>query len=92
MAKTPSRRKQEVPFPAERASEAQDAVAPVQQPPGDASPARTTSESMASEPSEEDIRLRAYHMYLERGGDHGRDFDDWLKATEELRRKREERR
>lgn len=36
-------------------------------------------------PSEEDIRLRAYQRYLERGGGHGMDFDDWLEAERELR-------
>src|SRR6476661_5196137 len=39
---------------------------------------RSQSMSMASEPSEEDIRMRAYHRYLERGGGHGLDFEDWL--------------
>lgn len=53
------------------------------------------SESMASaaeraetagyEPNEEEIRLRAYHRYLERGGTPGMDFDDWLEAERELR-------
>jgi hypothetical protein len=43
------------------------------------------SMSMGSEPSEEDIRLRAYHRYLERGGGHGMDFEDWLEAERELR-------
>lgn len=45
----------------------------------------TESESMSSEPSEEDIRLRAYHRYLERGGGHGQDYDDWLEAERELK-------
>jgi hypothetical protein len=40
----------------------------------------------ASEPSEEDIRLRAYHRFLQRGAGHGYDFDDWLEAERELRR------
>jgi len=40
--------------------------------------------AMSSEPSEEDIRLRAYHRYLERGGGHGADFEDWLRAEQEL--------
>jgi hypothetical protein len=44
--------------------------------------------SMGSEPSEEDIRLRAYHRYLERGGGHGRDYDDWLEAERELKRQK----
>jgi hypothetical protein len=49
---------------------------------------QVTSVSMASEPSEEDIRMRAYHRYLERGGGHGLDFDDWLEAERELRESR----
>jgi hypothetical protein len=53
-------------------------------------PEALTSESvsMGSEPSEEDIRMRAYHRYLERGGAPGSDFDDWLEAERELREKR----
>jgi hypothetical protein len=47
---------------------------------------RTTS--MGPEPSDEDIRLKAYHKYLARGGAHGRDFDDWVEAEQELRRSR----
>ena len=31
-------------------------------------PPTTRNDSMASEPSEEDIRMRAYQRYLERGG------------------------
>jgi hypothetical protein len=58
----------------------------IQQASGDAVVMRTKSESMGSEPSEEDIRLRAYQVYLGRGGDAGSDFDDWLQAEKELRR------
>ena len=36
-------------------------------------------------PNEDDIRRRAYQRYLERGGGHGNDFDDWLEAERELR-------
>ncbi|HZP47662.1 MAG TPA: DUF2934 domain-containing protein [Vicinamibacterales bacterium] len=36
-------------------------------------------------PTEEEIRERAYHRYLERGAGHGQDFDDWLEAERELR-------
>jgi len=39
----------------------------------------------APSPSEEDIRRRAYHRYLQRGGGHGMDFDDWLEAERELK-------
>jgi len=45
------------------------------------------STSMASEPSEHDIRLRAYQRYLERGGGHGQEFNDWVEAEKELRTK-----
>jgi Protein of unknown function (DUF2934) len=44
------------------------------------------SSSMGSEPSEEDIRRRAYQRYLDRGGDHGMDFEDWLQAERELKK------
>jgi len=47
----------------------------------------TTSLSMASEPSDDDIRIRAYHRYLERGGGHGMDFEDWLEAKRDLLKK-----
>ena len=36
-------------------------------------------------PSDEDIRARAYQRYLERGGSHGTDFEDWLAAERELK-------
>lgn len=45
----------------------------------------TRNDSMASEPSEEEIRSRAYRRYLERGGADGQDFDDWLEAERELK-------
>jgi Protein of unknown function (DUF2934) len=40
---------------------------------------------MGSEPTEDDIRQRAYERYLERGGEHGMHFDDWLAAERDLR-------
>jgi hypothetical protein len=48
---------------------------------------KTTAVSMSSEPSEADIRLRAYHKFLHRDGGHGSEFDDWIRAEQELRRK-----
>jgi hypothetical protein len=44
-------------------------------------------ESTPLEPSEHDIRLRAYHRYLERGAVDGADFDDWLQAEMELKKR-----
>ena len=43
-------------------------------------------ESTSSEPSEEEIRRRAYQRYLERGGGHGMEFEDWLEAERELKK------
>lgn len=35
-------------------------------------------------PSHEEIRLRAYEIYVERGGLPGNELDDWLQAEREL--------
>jgi hypothetical protein len=51
-------------------------------------PMSTESISMSSEPSAEDIRMRAYHRYLERGGGHGMEFEDWLEAERDLKSRR----
>ncbi len=42
-----------------------------------------------SEPQnlQEEIRLRAYELYEERGREDGRDVDDWLQAEEEITKK-----
>jgi len=40
------------------------------------------------DPTDDDIRVRAYHRYLERGGNHGADFDDWVEAEKDLKRPR----
>ena len=36
-------------------------------------------------PSEGAIARRAFEHFLERGGSHGRDVEDWLAAERELR-------
>jgi hypothetical protein len=41
------------------------------------------SQSATSIPIEE-ISRRAYELFLERGGGHGADIDDWLRAEREL--------
>ena len=66
------------PEPGDSADRAQQSEAPV-------------TEAMASEPNEEEIRLRAYHRYLLRGGQHGGHADDWFEAEQELKRKKSER-
>jgi hypothetical protein len=35
-------------------------------------------------PTEAQIRARAYEIFLERGGQHGHETDDWLQAEYEL--------
>jgi len=35
-------------------------------------------------PTEEEIAVRAYHIYLERGDAEGSPTDDWLQAEREL--------
>lgn len=56
--------------------------------PGRASTSESKSEvqekRVTSVPTAEEIRLRAYEMYVERGGIHGLDTDDWLQAEREL--------
>lgn len=44
----------------------------------------TRSVSALPEPNEQDIRIRAYHRYLERGQQPGLDFDDWIAAKRDL--------
>jgi len=36
-------------------------------------------------PSEEEIARRAYEIFLEHGGRHGNDLEDWLQAERELK-------
>ena len=38
----------------------------------------------AARPKHEDIAVRAYQIYLERGCQHGYDVDDWMQAEYEL--------
>jgi hypothetical protein len=34
--------------------------------------------------STEEIARRAHELYVQRGGEHGKDVEDWLAAEEEL--------
>jgi hypothetical protein len=43
-----------------------------------------TGEPRTPQPTEEEIAVRAYHIYLERGGAEGEQVDDWLQAEREL--------
>ncbi|HEX9816382.1 MAG TPA: DUF2934 domain-containing protein [Candidatus Thermoplasmatota archaeon] len=41
-----------------------------------------------SSPTEDEIRRRAYEIYQSRGGEPGRESEDWAQAERELREKR----
>ena len=40
---------------------------------------------VTSSPTYEQIAEAAYHRYLQRGGQDGHDFDDWIDAERSLR-------
>lgn len=40
-----------------------------------------------SAPTREEIALRAYEIYLERGGTPGHELEDWIRAERELAQK-----
>ena len=40
--------------------------------------------NLEAHPTGEEIELRAYQIYVERGGADGHDVDDWLQAEREL--------
>ena len=44
-------------------------------------------ERLADPPVVEEIRQRAYEIYVGCGGTHGSDLDDWLQAERELEEK-----
>ena len=47
-------------------------------------PGATPSGSSAVIPAHALIARRAYELFLQRGGEHGRDWEDWLTAEREL--------
>ncbi|HLZ93019.1 MAG TPA: DUF2934 domain-containing protein [Candidatus Acidoferrum sp.] len=38
----------------------------------------------SNQPTQEEIALRAYHIYLERGGAPGNEMEDWIQAERQL--------
>jgi len=48
-------------------------------------PATPAPVSATVEISSAEIARRAFEVYCARGGQHGRDLDDWLQAERELR-------
>ena len=45
---------------------------------------RNDAEPTRRDPITEAIALRAYELFLARGGQHGGDLEDWLQAEREL--------
>jgi DUF2934 family protein len=37
------------------------------------------------EPSREEIARQAHELYIQRGGEHGKDVEDWVRAEKKLR-------
>jgi hypothetical protein len=54
---------------------------------GAASSPRVVDDTAVRRPTHEEIAEAAYHRYLSRGAEHGRDFDDWVEAERELKRR-----
>lgn len=46
--------------------------------------ANQPNQKPAAQPTDEEIAMRAYHIYLERGGTEGNPDDDWLQAERDL--------
>jgi Protein of unknown function (DUF2934) len=44
----------------------------------------TSSRTAAEADREEQIRVRAYELYVARGGEDGHDMEDWLQAEAEI--------
>lgn len=47
-----------------------------------------SSDMGSQELTEEIIRMRAYHLFEQRGGRYGNDLDDWLQAEAEVMAKK----
>ncbi len=45
---------------------------------------RSEPQTAEGHPTREEIELRAHQIYVERGGAHGQDVEDWLQAEREL--------
>jgi hypothetical protein len=52
--------------------------------PTEKSSSESQRQTASGAPTREVIELRAYQIYVERGGAHGQDVEDWLQAEREL--------
>ena len=50
--------------------------------------AGSSDSAAAREPTYEEIAEAAYQRYLQRGEQHGQDFEDWVEAERSLRSRR----
>ena len=48
------------------------------------SPTMEKPRAAKNQPTQEEIALRAYQIYLERGGMPGNEFEDWMEAERQL--------
>jgi hypothetical protein len=48
------------------------------------SPAAQKPRAANNQPTREEIALRAYQIYLKRGGAPGNEFEDWMQAERQL--------
>jgi len=48
------------------------------------SPTMESTRVAKNQPTQEEIALRAYHIYLERGGMPGNELEDWIEAERQL--------
>lgn len=48
------------------------------------SPTEQKTRVAKNQPTQEQIALRAYHLYLQRGGIPGYEFEDWTEAERQL--------
>ena len=55
---------------------------------GSSSPQVRKQQISKNQPTHEEIALRAYHIYLKRGGAPGNALEDWTRAERELREER----
>ncbi len=51
---------------------------------GSSSPTRGKPKAIRTTPTREEIALRAYEIYLERGATPGHELEDWTRAEREL--------
>ena len=58
-------------------------VTPIDRKPSEVKELRISSTGNSN--LEEEIRRRAYVLFQERGGEHGRHHEDWLRAEAEIR-------